>query len=195
MLSGEQGLRLFTHGIVVSIVLVIGSIIATILLGLLFYRLDRSNVPVVRWIGWAISTLCLNAPLILLLVLAYLIVSSFTTYSAAIAVMTAVLAIGLNNGASLGAALIAARATLPPTSSLRDAVNVGIVQIRACVIHAAKSSPVGAFIGAPELLTVLTDITSFSGERAVTFTMLALFYILIVQVVIVTSAWVATQLK
>ena len=195
MLSGEEGFNLFKRGIAVSIILVISSIAATILFGLLFYQLSRSSLAVVRWLSGAIRILSLNAPLILLLVLAYLIMSGFVIYSAPIAVLTAVLAIGLNNGAPAGEALIAAAKTLDRNPALVDVLNVSMVQVRACVINAAKSSPVGAFIGAPELLSVLTDITSFSGERAVTFTLLAVFYILTVQLVIVASGLVATRLQ
>jgi len=195
MLSGEEGFNLFKRGIVVSIILVISSIVATILFGLLFFQLARSNIGVVRWVSGAIRILSLNAPLILLLVLAYLIMSSFMIYSAPIAVLTAVLAIGLNNGAPAGESLIAASKIIGPKSTLGEVVNVSVVQVRACVINAAKSSPVGAFIGAPELLSVLTDITSFSGERAVTFTLLAIFYILTVQIVIAASGAVAIRLQ
>lgn len=195
MLSGEEGFRLFKSGIVVSIIMVIGVIAATILFGLLFYGLERSRLAPVRLLSRTIRTLCMNAPVVLLLVFAYLIMSGFTLYSAPIAVLTAVLAIGLNNGAPAAYSLIAASKTLGEAATLRGSINVSMVQLRACVINAAKSSPIGAFIGAPELLSVLTDITSFSGERAVTFTLLAIFYILMVQTVVLASGWVVRLIQ
>jgi polar amino acid transport system substrate-binding protein len=195
MLSGQEGFRLFTRGIVVSIILVICAIFATILFGLLFYRLNNSRLAVVRTVNWAAIVLGSNAPIILLLVMAYLIMSSFMVYTAPVAVLTAVLAIGLNNGAPAARALIAAAKTLGDSPTLLGTIHISMVQLRACVINAAKSSPIGAFIGAPELLSVLTDITSFSGERAVTFTLLAVFYILVVQAVIIASGWTARALQ
>lgn len=195
MLSGEQGYRLFKSGIVVSIVMVIGVIAATIFFGLLFYGLEKARLMPVRVLSRTIRTLCMNAPVVLLLVFCYLIMSGFTLYSAPVAILTAVLAIGLNNGAPAAQSLIAASETLGETATLRESLSIGIVQIRACVINAAKASPVGAFIGAPELLSVLTDITSFSGERAVTFTLLAIFYILIVQAVVLASGRVVRVIQ
>ena len=195
MFSGEVSLSSFRRGIIVSIILVTSSIIATILFGLLFYRLQIVGSTTVRWLSRLIGTLCSDAPILLLLVLAYLITASFTAYNETIAVLTAVMAIGLYNGAPIGLTLVNTRASLANQSTLRESVSVSIVQIRACVINAAKCSPVGSFIGAPELLSVLTDITSFTGERLVTFTILSLFYILVIQIIIVISGWVANRLQ
>lgn len=188
MLTGKEGLRLFISGIFVSILLVIGSIIATIGFGVAFYGLSQASFAPVRVLSRLICTINLNAPVILLLVLAYLLVSGVFQYTGIVAVIAAILAIGLNNGAAAGDSLTQARKTLPDGSGILVVARICAVQFRACVINAAKASPVAAFIGTPELLSVLTDITSFSGERVVTFTMLALFYLLMVQLVITLSA-------
>ena len=68
------------------------------------------------------------------------------------------------------------------------------IQFRACIINATKASPLAAFIGAPDLLSVLTDITSNSGERTVTFIVLALFYVVMVQTVILLSAYLVKRM-
>ena len=57
-------------------------------------------------------------------------------------------------------------------------------QIVAFLINAAKGTPIASFIGAPELLSALTDITSFSSGRATTYTLLLIFYTVIVIAVI-----------
>lgn len=193
MLSGEEGLRLFINGIFVSILLVLGSIIATIGFGVAFYKLSQASFAPVRVLSRLICTINLNAPVILLLVLAYLLISGVFQYTGTVAVIAAILAIGLNNGAAAGDSLSQARKTLPDGSGLLEVARVCAVQFRACVINAAKASPVAAFIGTPELLSVLTDITSFSGERMVTFTVLALFYLFMVQSVITISARVVSR--
>jgi ABC-type amino acid transport system permease subunit len=55
------------------------------------------------------------------------------------------------------------------------------------MINAAKASPIALFIGAPELLSVLTDITAFSGETVTTFFILIIFYLILIQMVITLS--------
>jgi len=187
MFSGDQGLRLFVDGIIVSVFLVLGSIVSTILFGLMFYRFSVSKWPLVRFCSHVICSVSFNAPVILLLMLTYLIVSSVFLYTATVSVIAAILAIGLNNGAAAGDSLVNAKKTLPTGCAMLDAVRACVTQIRACVINAAKASPVAAFIGTPELLSTLTDIMSFSGERVAAFTLLALFYLIIVQLVIVLS--------
>jgi polar amino acid transport system substrate-binding protein len=189
MLSGEEGLRLFLSGILVSILLVLGAITSTVAFGLTFYLLSQARWGAVRVFSNVVCAISLNSPVILLLVLAYLLVSGVFLYTGTVAVIAAIIAIGLNNGAAAGDSLVQARKTLSGGSGFLDAARVCAIQFRACVINAAKASPVAAFIGTPELLSVLTDITSFSGERVVTFTLLALFYLLMVQLVIMLSAW------
>jgi hypothetical protein len=78
-------------------------------------------------------------------------------------------------------------------AKLLDIVAVASVPIRAAVINAAKSSPTAAFIGAPEMLASLTDITSFTGERITTYLIVAIFYIIIVQIVVVITGFYAKR--
>jgi len=47
-----------------------------------------------------------------------------------------------------------------------------------------QGTPIASFIGAPELLSSLTDITSFSSGRATTYTILLVFYTSVVMVVV-----------
>ena len=194
MFTGEQGLRLFLDGIVVSVLLVFGSIVSTIFFGLMFYRFSASRWPLVRFCSHVICSISFNAPVILLLMLAYLIVSGVFLYTASVSVMAAIFAIGLNNGAAAGDSLVQAKKVLPTGCGLLDAARVCVTQIRACVVNAAKASPVAAFIGTPELLSTLTDIMSYSGERVAAFSLLALFYLIIVHLVIVLSARAAQWL-
>jgi len=61
------------------------------------------------------------------------------------------------------------------------------LQFRNCLINAAKGSPVASFVGTPELLSVMTNITAFTGTRASSYVFMAIFYLLSVQVVIYIS--------
>jgi len=49
---------------------------------------------------------------------------------------------------------------------------------------AAKGTPIASFIGAPELLSALTDIASFSSGRVTIYSLLLVFYTAVVMVVV-----------
>jgi polar amino acid transport system substrate-binding protein len=64
-------------------------------------------------------------------------------------------------------------------------------QIEAFLINAVKGTPIASFIGTPELLNALTDISSFSSERATTYWLLLVFYIVIIMLVV----WLCAGLR
>ena len=64
-------------------------------------------------------------------------------------------------------------------------------QIEAFLINAVKGTPIASFIGTPELLNALTDISSFSSERATTYWLLLAFYTVTVMVVV----WLCAGLR
>ena len=59
------------------------------------------------------------------------------------------------------------------------------------LVNAAKGTPIASFIGAPELLSALTDITSFASGRASTYSLLLVFYVCVVMVVV----WLCDKLR
>ncbi|HEX9329854.1 MAG TPA: hypothetical protein VF915_25220, partial [Reyranella sp.] len=71
------------------------------------------------------------------------------------------------------------------------ALSRAATQIVAFLINAAKGTPIASFIGAPELLSSLTDITSFSSGRVTTYSILLIFYTAVVLVVV----WLCGKLK
>ena len=64
-------------------------------------------------------------------------------------------------------------------------------QIVAFLINAAKGTPIASFIGAPELLSALTDITSFSSGRVTTYSLLLVFYTAVVMGVV----WLCSRFR
>ncbi len=81
---------------------------------------------------------------------------------------------------------------LRPTTELYGrAVSRSATQIVSFLINAAKGTPIASFIGAPELLSALTDITSFASGRASTYSLLLVFYIAVVIVVV----WLCGKLQ
>jgi polar amino acid transport system substrate-binding protein len=187
MLVGENAARLFLIGVLVSLLLVVGSIVATMGLALLFFNSLRSKHLFVRLLGQIFIHFFQNSPILLLLTLGYLVVSYLTSYSPPLAIMVSVIVIGLNNGANGGAAMSEFASASGSTAPALVIASKTRIQLRAAVINAAKSSPVAGFIGAPELLAVLTDITAFSGERITTFFILIVFYLILIQIVITLS--------
>ncbi len=194
MLTGQTAYEMLRKGMLLSIVLVTSSIFSTLLLAFLFFRMLSARSFILRLSGRALTVFMINSPLILLLVLGYLVVTYALPYSATYALLTAVLVIGLSNGANGGLALYEASKQCSPSAALRQIVVLASIQLRACLINAAKASPVAAFVGVPELLAVLTDITSFTGERMTTYLMLSLFYLIVVQTVVVVSHQILKRL-
>jgi polar amino acid transport system substrate-binding protein len=71
------------------------------------------------------------------------------------------------------------------------ALSRSATQIVAFLVNAAKGTPIASFIGAPELLSALTDITSFSSGRATTYTLLLIYYTAVVMIVV----WLCGRLR
>jgi ABC-type amino acid transport system permease subunit len=87
-------------------------------------------------------------------------------------------------------ALREAAESLPAESMTKMVAWTAGNQLRASAINAVKATPVAAFIGVPEMLSALNDISSFTGERLTTYALVALYYLVLVQIVIVLSAQV-----
>lgn len=195
MLVGESAAKLFVLGIFVSLLLVAGSILTTLVFAFLFFKLLSARFFIVRIFGNIVVQFFQNSPIILLLVLGYLIITFMTPYSPILAVLVAIVVIGLNNGANGGSSMKeSAMVSEKGLNTLTIAIKANI-QLRAAIINAAKASPVAAFIGAPELLAVLTDITSFSGERITTYVILSIFYLALVQTVVILSGRLAARMS
>ena len=89
----------------------------------------------------------------------------------------------------------AVRGTTPGTLRGRElfghALGRSATQIVAFLVNATKGTPIASFIGAPELLSALTDITSFSSGRATTYSLLLVFYTVVVMIVV----WLCGKLR
>lgn len=185
---------LFKAGIVNSLILVAGALAATLGFALLLGAALGSPHRLLRWPTRALTVTLQSSPVVLTLVIAAAIVNSFFAYSSAIAICAAILALGLTNGSNAGQAIAEAILTLRaerspgPTGSaglFSAAVRRSATQIISFLINAAKGTPIASFIGAPELLSALTDITSFaSGGRGTTYSVLLIFYIVVVVIVV-----------
>ncbi len=189
MLKGQHALALFEQGMINTVILVVGAIAATVGFAVIFQfglrqRRGAIRLPV-RWL----VTLLQSSPIVLLLILGYFSATALLEYDSAVALATAIIVIGLSNGSFAGAAMADAARTFVVDAnahgpSLLAVMRRSATQVTSFAVNAARASAVASFIGTPELLTALTDIASVSTERKTTYSILLVFYLLVVMLVI-----------
>ena len=191
---------LFKAGIINSLVLVAGALVATLLFALVLGALQSSRSFLLRWPARALTVILQSSPVVLTLVISAAVALALFPYSSAVAIGAAIVALGLMNGANAGQAIAEAMHTLrterggppaPTTELFGRAVSRSATQIVSFLVNAAKGTPIASFIGAPELLSALTDITSFASGRASTYSLLLVFYVCVVIVVV----WLCETLR
>ena len=148
-----------------------------------------SRSLLLRWPARALTMTLQSSPIVLTLVIAAAIAHSLFTLSTTVVLGAAIAALGLANGSNAGQAIAEAMGSLRAEGVsgpglFGQALRRAATQIVAFLINASKGTPIASFIGAPELLSSLTDITSFSSGRATTYTILLIFYTLVVMVVV-----------
>jgi ABC-type arginine/histidine transport system permease subunit len=131
-----------------------------------------------------------SSPIVLTLVIAAALAHAVMPYSSAVALGASILALGVTNGSNAGQAVSDAVVSLHREGRERGmglfvhALGRSATSIVSFLVNAAKGTPIASFIGAPELLSALTDITSFSSGRVTTYCLLLVFYTLVVMVVV-----------
>ncbi len=205
MLKTAPAWSVFKDGVMNSLILIAGALAATLGFALLLGAAMGSRSALLHWPARALTVTLQSSPIVLTLVIAAAIVHGFFTYSDAVALSAAILALGLANGANAGQAISEAMVSLRAEQGARPAVGGAgggpalfgralgrsATQIVAFLINATKGTPIASFIGAPELLSALTDITSFSSGRATTYTLLLVFYTAVVMIVV----WLCGKLR
>ena len=197
MLKTVPAWSLFKAGIVNSLILVAGALVATLLFAMVLGAAQSSRRFLLRWPARAGTIVLQSSPVVLTLVIAAALAQAIFPYSSAVAIGAAIVALGLMNGSNAGQAIAEAMQTLrtehgsaqrtggiPTIELFGRAVSRSATQIVSFLINAAKGTPIASFIGAPELLGALTDITSFASGRATTYTLLLVFYVAVVAVVV-----------
>jgi polar amino acid transport system substrate-binding protein len=200
MLKTAPAWSLFWNGVVNSLVLVIGALAATLAFALILGAALSSRLRLLRWAARGLTITLQSSPIVLTLVIAAAIIHAIFTYSSTVALLAAILALGLANGSNAGQAISEAIVTIRAERAalhmdrmelFSRALGRSATQIVAFLINAAKGTPIASFIGAPELLSALTDITSFSSGRATTYSLLLIFYTAVVMIVV----WVCGRFR
>jgi polar amino acid transport system substrate-binding protein len=193
MLTIEPAWQLFRVGVVNSLVLVLGTLGATLLVALVIGAASSASSFLLRAPAWVVVVTLQSSPVVLTLVVAASIAHALFAYSAAVALGAAIAALGLMNGSNAGQAIGEAADSLRARGGYPDgltpalftaAVGRSATQLLSFLVNAAKGTPIASFTGAPELLSALTDITSFASGRAETYTLVLLFYTGVVVLVV-----------
>ncbi len=193
MLKTVPAWSLLLSGIGNTMVLIAGALLGTLLFALVIGAALSSTHFLPRWLARGLVVILQSSPIVLTLVVASAVMHALFPYSATTALGAAIMALGLANGSNagqaIGEAMVSLRAEEAASGRRRNglfarAVSRSATQIVAFLINAAKGTPIASFIGAPELLSALTDITSFSSGRATTYSLLLIFYTLVVMVVV-----------
>ncbi len=196
MLKTAPAWSMFKEGVLNSLILIAGALAATLGFALLLGAAMGARLALLRWPARLLTVTLQSSPIVLTLVIAAAIVHAFFAYSDAVALGASIAALGLANGSNAGQALSEAMWSLRAEgaaggSLFGRALGRAATQIVAFLINAAKGTPIASFIGAPELLSALTDITSFSSGRATTYTLLLVFYTAVVMIVV----WLCGKLR
>jgi polar amino acid transport system substrate-binding protein len=200
MLTTVPGWEMFETGLINSLLLVAGTIAATLACAVGFGALLGSRAVIVRYAVRIVTITLQSSPTVLTLVVAGTVANAVAVASSWTTLATSIVALGLTNGSHAGQAISEALRTLRAeavtggadgTRLFARALSRSAGQIIAFVVNATKATPIASFIGAPELLSALTDITSFSSERGTTYWVLLIFYSLIV----VSVLWLCAALR
>ncbi len=193
MFKLEAAWETFQGGLVNSLILIIGALCATFGFSLAFGAALSSTALPLRWSAKCVAFAFQSSPIVLTLVIFAAIANVIMPFSGALALTSAILALGMSNGSNAGQAISEAVDSLKAEgidpqvgekSMFRLALSRSATQIVAFLVNAAKGTPIASFVGAPELLSSLTDIQSFSSGRSTTYWILLIFYTAIIMVVV-----------
>ncbi len=197
MLKTVPALSLFLNGVANSLILIAGALTATLAFAIAFGFALGSEWRPLRWLARLVTVTLQSSPIVLTLVIAATLAHAVLPYSAAVALGASIVALGLSNGSNAGQAVSEAVISLHHEGRDRGmnlfvhALGRSATSIVSFLVNAAKGTPIASFIGAPELLSALTDITSFSSGRATTYCLLLVFYTVVVMVVV----WLCNRLR
>jgi polar amino acid transport system substrate-binding protein len=190
MLKTAPAFSLFLNGVANSLILIAGALTATFAFAIAFGFTLGSDFRPVRWLAWLVTMTLQSSPIVLTLVIAAAFAHALLPYSTGVALGASILALGLANGSNAGQAVSDAVISLHHEGGEKGmtlfvhALGRSATSIVAFLINAAKGTPAASFIGAPELLGALTDVSSFSSGRATIYCLVLVFYTVVVMIVV-----------
>jgi ABC-type amino acid transport system permease subunit len=201
MLKTAPAFSLFLNGVANSLILIAGALTATFAFAIAFGFTLGSDFKPVRWLAWLVTMTLQSSPIVLTLVIAAAFAHALLPYSTGVALGASILALGLANGSNAGQAVSDAVISLHHEGGEKGmtlfvhALGRSATSIVAFLINAAKGTPAASFIGAPELLGALTDVSSFSSGRATIYCLVLVFYTVVVMIVVWACGWLRAWLE
>jgi ABC-type amino acid transport system permease subunit len=172
--------RLFLGGLGTSVLAVILSVVATVLISFGIAGLLVSRFRVTRAVARALLTVFLNVPVVLVLVIMSTLMIWAFSYSFVVAMASAILAIcGINGcyaGSAIAEAHVLTKAT-PTSSRFIQSVGVASVPLKGYIFNSVRGISAATVVGVPDLVNALNDITAFSGAQTFYYWLLVIFYI------------------
>ena len=197
MLKTAPAWSLLKTGMFNSVLLMIGAVVITVLFAMLFAAALSSHFKILKWPSRLIVLAAQSSPVLLTLVITSTVVLAVFPYSPALLLSAVMLALGLMNGSMAGQAIAE---TILSSESGKGSTNtrkpylhsvvLSSTQLMSFVVNAAKGTPIASFVGTPELVSAVTDITAFSSNRVMTYTFLLIFYVVLVAIVV----WLCNQI-
>jgi ABC-type amino acid transport system permease subunit len=185
LLKSDAMFGLIVDGIEYSLMLVVGSLLATAAFGFLLGRGGSSRILPLRWATNGLASVGQTTPMPLLMFFGYVVVGGITQYSAPISLLVAITVLGFYNGCYAGVAIRDARRITGNAGNFAaGTLLLAWPQMSAFLINATKATPAADLIGVPEFLSVLTDLTAYSRDRLGVYLVLLVFYSLLVLVTI-----------
>jgi ABC-type amino acid transport substrate-binding protein/ABC-type amino acid transport system permease subunit len=189
---------LFTGGIVISLIAVAGVLVATFFLALFFASGMSSSNKILRIFFSSLLAVFQSSPPILVLIVVAALANELFAYSQPVALLVAILSIGLMNGAFAGQSINDARKSLrqdqndsagpadagPVPHEWRRAIVRAAPQIEAFLANATRGISAASFVGVADLTNALNDITSFSRSQSMTYWILLAFYVAVLLIVV-----------
>jgi ABC-type amino acid transport substrate-binding protein/ABC-type amino acid transport system permease subunit len=195
MLKTLSAWSLFRSGVATSLLLIAGALVATAVFALALGAAQGARSLPLQVASRALTIVLQSSPIVLTLVIASALSHAIFPATATAAIGSAIVALGLTNGANagqaIGEAMMSLRAEGVQEGVFGRALARSASQIVSFLVNAAKGTPTASFIGAPELLTALTDISSFSTGRVTTYWLLLIFYTMVVMLVV----WLCGRLQ
>ena len=156
MLKTAPAWTVFLNGLVNSIVLVSGALAATFAMTLAIAAALTAPSRLLRLPVRLLTLLGQSSPIVLMMFFGYVLASAVMVYSVPVAMLVAVLVIGLYNAAYAGPAVAEAARALEQRTGARASLPVAVrqasAQVLAFMVNAARGSSIASVIGVPELL-------------------------------------------
>lgn len=173
----------FLAGLKVSLLVVVLAVIGVVLVALGLAKLLISPRLVLRLPAHAFVLIFQAYPMYLVLVLMGTVSAWVLTFSYASAMLAAVAAIAMINGAFAGQAVAEAYRVVPndrQQGRFQQALGIASAEIDAYIINAVRGISAASIIGVPDLLNAINGVTAFSGSQTFYYWLLLAFYIAVV---------------